>query len=181
MDQNVSKQKNPAKPTNSPAQKSTTSLVFTPSFYTKGVNNSHIFPFFSHLDLRLHVGSCPWWQVCQGGKGLLEPRKPSCLIMLVVKGRWQIFTSRNIRVWDWFCVVEVVCEKHPSKKLIHLFGAQKKKWLDHPKFCEVWLLTTRRNYPAPRCCVSRSLRHEKGEQLHIPFPPLHKFIEITGL
>lgn len=135
---------------------------------------------FSHLDLRLHVGSCPWWQVRQGGKGLLEPRKPSCLIMLVVKGRWQIFTSRNIRVWDWFCVVEVVCEK-PSKYKAHPFiWSTEKKWLDHPKFCEVWLLTTRRITTPPRCCVA-ALRHEKGEQLHIPFPPLHKFIEITGL
>lgn len=113
MDQNVSKQKNPAKPTNSPAQKSTTSLVFTPSFYTPRVNNSHIFPILAPWSalacwLLPVMASSPRRQRSPG----THHRRVSLCWLLREGGR--------------FCVVEVVCEKHPSIKLIHLLGAQKK-------------------------------------------------------
>ena len=178
MDQNVSKQKNPAKPTNSPAKKVPLLWFLHHHSTPQGGQQQPYLPNSRTLICACMLAPARDGKFAKAAKVSWNP-SPSCLIMLVVKGRWQIFTSRKIRVWDWFCVVEVVCEKHPSIKLIHLFGAQKKSGWSIPNSvkCDC-------SQPAglPRPEVLRhSLRHEKGEQLHIPFPPLHKFIEITGL
>ena len=167
MDQNVSKQKNPAKPTNSPAKK-------VPLLWF------------------LHHHSTP-----QGGQQqpyLPNSRTLICACMLApardgrfakaAKVSWNPGNRRVSSCWllregGRFCVVEVVCAK-PSKYKAHPFTWSTKKngWtIPNGVKCDC-------SQPAglPRPEVLRhSLRHEKGEQLHIPFPPLHKFIEITGL
>ena len=152
MDQNVSKQKNPAKPTNSPAQKSTTSLVFTPSFYTPRVNLPYL-PLARTLICACMLAPARDGKFAKAAKVSWNP------------GNRRVSSCWLLREGGRFCVVEVVCENHPSIKLIHLFEAQKKKWLDHPKWCEVWLLTTRRITP-PRGVASQPSPRKRGTTPH---------------
>lgn len=175
MDQNVSKQKNPAKPTNSPAKKVPLFGFYTIILHPKGVNNSHIFPILAPWSalacwLLPVMASSPRRQRSPVGR-FLDQRNP---------GNRRVSSCWLLREGGRFCVVEVVCEKHPCINLIHLFGAQKKKVAGASQILWSVIAHNLQDYPAPRCCVA-ALRHEKGEQLHIPFPPLHKFIEITGL
>ena len=104
---------------NSGTPKSSILIVFSiinhPFWGTPIFGNTPVFPWARTLICACMLAPARDGKFAKAAKVSWEPRKPSCLIMLVVKGRWQILCS-------WSCL----CKTIQVKKIIHLFGAQKK-------------------------------------------------------
>ena len=157
MDQNVSKQKNPAKPTNSPAQKSTTSLGLLHHHSTpQGSTTCHIFPILA-----------PWsalacWLLPVMASSPRRQRSP------VGRGSRRVSSCWLLREGGRFCVVEVVCENHPSKKNHPFIWSTKKKVAGPSQILWSVIAHHPQDYPPPpRCCVT-AFATKKGNNSTFP-------------